>query len=201
MTIYSYYVYAYLREADNTPYYIGKGRGKRMYAAHRVKLPSKKSNIVIYQSGLSEQSAYELEIAYIKLFGRKDLGTGILRNQTNGGDGGNTSNTPAYLEAKRKNLFNGHIHKSEEVLRRANKKRSKTLMNHIVSDETRAKISRTRKERKIPSPAKGKKRSEETKQKLRKPKEKYTCSVCQSIVGGKANLIRWHEDNCKMKGK
>ena len=30
-----------------------------------------------------------------------------------------------------------------------------------------------------------------------KPKQIYTCSVCKKQVGGKTNLLRWHEDNCK----
>ena len=36
---------------------------------------------------LSEAEAFESEIALIELFGRKDNGTGCLRNLTNGGEG------------------------------------------------------------------------------------------------------------------
>jgi len=85
--MYNYYVYAYLRE-NNTPYYIGKGRNKRAYSKnHGIKPPKDKDRIVFWQTGLTEQVAFNLEIKYIKLFGRKDLGTGILRNLTNGGEG------------------------------------------------------------------------------------------------------------------
>ena len=84
----NYYVYAYLRTADLTPYYIGKGKGRRAYSKNRsIHFPSDKSRIVFYQTGLKEEDAFLLEKLYIKLFGRKDLGTGVLYNMTDGGDG------------------------------------------------------------------------------------------------------------------
>jgi len=88
MTAYKFYVYAYLRE-DGSPYYIGKGMGYRASCKnHSVNIPKDKSRIIFYQTGLCEADAHNLEIKYIKLFGRKDLGTGILRNMTDGGEGG-----------------------------------------------------------------------------------------------------------------
>jgi hypothetical protein len=31
------------------------------------------------------------------------------------------------------------------------------------------------------------------------PKPKFTCMHCNATVGGKSNLLRWHNDNCKLK--
>jgi len=81
-----YYTYAYLRE-DGTPYYIGKGKGFRLYVKKRiVPLPSK-DRIIYLKRNLTEQEAIKHEIYMIAVYGRKNLGTGILRNLTNGGEG------------------------------------------------------------------------------------------------------------------
>ena len=89
-----YYTYAYLRSKTSetaeagTPYYIGKGKKGRAYNYHRrTPVPKDKSNIIILKENLSEEDAFAHEKEMIKFYGRKDLGTGILMNWTDGGEG------------------------------------------------------------------------------------------------------------------
>lgn len=99
-----YYCYFYLRE-DGTPYYVGKGCGNRINSKYHpgIYLPPKNRRIIISEN-LSEKEAYELEKKYIKFYGRKDLGTGILYNRTDGGDNPPkmTKNNPNHIKSMRK---------------------------------------------------------------------------------------------------
>lgn len=82
-----FYTYAYLRE-DGSPYYVGKGRNQRIFKNTRsTPKPTCISRIVFLRENMTEEQAIRHEIEMIKLWGRKDLGTGMLRNKTDGGEG------------------------------------------------------------------------------------------------------------------
>jgi hypothetical protein len=130
----SFYVYLWLRE-DNTPYYVGKGRGKRAFVKHRVgEFP--KSRVLI-RDVFDEKEAFEMEIFLIQFYGRKDLGTGCLRNLSFGGEG--AAGSPRSEETRRKisiaSAGRKHSEESIQKMREAKK-------GHLVSDETRQKLSK-----------------------------------------------------------
>ena len=84
----NFYVYGYLRARDGTPYYIGKGTGRRALVAHgRIKVPKDKSRVIFFSENLTEQEAFSLEIKPIAEWGRVVNGSGILLNITDGGEG------------------------------------------------------------------------------------------------------------------
>ena len=82
-----FYAYMWLRD-DGTPYYIGKGTSNRAFVdgSHNVPCPKDPARIVVFARS-SEVEAFATEIELIAMWGRKDLGTGCLRNFTDGGDG------------------------------------------------------------------------------------------------------------------
>jgi len=84
----NFYTYAYLRK-DGTPYYIGKGEGNRAFKKGKgeIQPPRDTSRILFLKTNLAEDEAFKHEVYMIFVLGRKDLGTGILRNRTNGGEG------------------------------------------------------------------------------------------------------------------
>lgn len=163
-----YYVYAYLRK-DGSPYYIGKGSGVRAWTkgSKEVGKPTDWSKIIIVESNLSSIGAYALERRLIRWYGRIDQNTGILRNQTNGGDGGNGAQPGNILseETKRK-ISIAHIGKKRKPMSEESKKK---LSDSMKGKNLGKKLSVERRQQ-ISNALKGRKRkplSEETKEKLR----------------------------------
>lgn len=140
-----FYSYLWLRE-DGTPYYAGKGKGRRAFMswAHGVHKPADRTRILVFPM-LHEADAFESEIAFIDLFGRKDNGTGILRNLTNGGEGAAVHVVSLAARQKASASLRGRsfsdIHRFR--LSQAGKVRTK-IYGRVPSDETRKKISDAR---------------------------------------------------------
>lgn len=102
----SFYVYVY-RDLAGNPFYVGKGHGKRsrhhLHACHNSKRRSYRTMfytklrkmarldeepvIEKIKDNLDEEVAFQWERYHIALWGRRDIGTGILCNHTDGGEG------------------------------------------------------------------------------------------------------------------
>jgi hypothetical protein len=180
-----FYTYVYLR-VDGSPYYIGKGKGNRAYKKRKngANPPKDQSRIIFLKQNLTEEEAFKHEIYMIAMFGRKDLGTGILHNRTNGGEG--SSGAVRSDEFKRnqsertKGKNNPNYGKSPSEGTR--KKMSEANKGKSLSEETRRKL----KDANI-----GKSLSKETKIKMRDSHIKYS----YVIIYMKENEIITYETN------
>lgn len=130
-----FYVYFWLRY-DGTPYYVGKGKWKkRQQRAFREGCPS--VDRIIIQDYESESEAFAAEKFFIDYFGRKDLGTGCLRNLTDGGEGvSGCIRSESVCRAI--SLAKFGIPRSDET----KKKMSEAMKGHIIPAAQRAEHSK-----------------------------------------------------------
>ena len=175
-------VYQHLKKDSGEIFNIGIGKNKqRAYSKdgrnmHWKNIVNKHGyDVEILIEDITWELATEYEIILIEFYGRSDKNAGPLANRTSGGEG------------KLNCVF------SKESI----KKISDKLKNRRLSEETKLRISKSTKG--VPKP-KGsfvgkKKHSEESKNKMRKPKEKVECPHCKKI-GGIPVMKRYHFNNC-----
>lgn len=136
-------LYRHTRLDKNEPFYIGIG--KKINRAYTKTKRNKHWNHIVNMTeyeveilfdDLTWEEACEKEKEFIKIYGRRDLGTGTLVNMTDGGEG-----------VLGTSFFLGRNHKSETK----EKMRQKRLGINI-SDKTKGKISQSKKGKKTNYP-------------------------------------------------
>jgi rubrerythrin len=213
-----YYTYAFLRE-DRTPYYIGKGKGNRAYRRRDkgIKPPKDKSKILILKQNLTEEESFRHEVYMIAVFGRKDLGTGILHNRTNGGDGVSGAVVSDETRRKMSEALKGkprskeirrkisEAHKGKTHSEKSRRNMSESQKGKTFSEETKRKLSEAKKgkthseetKRKLSEAKKGKTFSEEHKRKLSESQKGKSRSEESKRKLSEANKGRkWWNDGC-----
>ena len=137
-----YYTYAYLRE-DGTPYYIGKGKAQRINQPHGkpCNRPPLDRRIKL-KTNLTEEEAFRHEEYMIALYGRLDLGTGILYNKSDGGEG--KSGLVHTQETREKMSMAGKGKKKPpghgEKVSKARKGKPSPLRGRVMPEEHKRKI-------------------------------------------------------------
>lgn len=186
-------IYRHRRIDTNETFYIGIGKDlKRAYSKHNrnkwwFNIVEKCGyDVDIIFDNISWEEAKQGEILLIKLYGRKDLGTGILVNMTDGGDGiigrpkfnhSEETKIKMSLAAKGRIISENQKEKIRNI--RLGSKHSQETINKIsfnsknISDETRTKLSNAHK---------GKKLTEEHKTKMSKARVGKPLDKCKKLI-------------------
>ncbi len=145
------YLYRHIRLDKNEPFYIGIGLNesnnyKRAYWTYERNFIWKKIvaktnyEVEIVLDNLTWEEACEKEKEFIKLYGRKNINSGILSNMTDGGDGAfgmkHSAKTKLKISLAKKGKIFSEEHKKKIGLGNKDK---------IISTETKKKQSEARK--------------------------------------------------------
>jgi hypothetical protein len=143
------YLYRHIRLDTNEVFYVGIGTYlKRCFDRTRRNrfwkniISKTKYRVDVIFEDIPREEAIIKEIEFIALYGRRDLGLGTLVNLTDGGDSGGGE------QNKGRVFTSEHIQKLKDackfkppMTKDTREKISKSKMGHIVTEETRKKIS------------------------------------------------------------
>lgn len=229
--MHNFYVYGLFRNDTSSIFYVGKGSGDRL-KNHRGETKSIikkgvqrsiKTNVIIslwksnsdfYEKilydNLTEEQAWKKEKELIKFYGRIDIGTGVLTNMSDGGDGP-ANRIPWNKNVARTNdvkiqLRNANLGKKYSVevnLKKGRKGRVSNRKGKILTEEVKNKIRNSLLGVKCPS--RGRTLSEERKvylsqlNKGRKMPNSFIEKQRLLKKGNKYNLGKHHSEETKKK--
>lgn len=134
-------VYLHINPLTNQPFYVGIGSEKRPYdKGERSKFWHSTVNkygyiVDVIHDDLTPDQAKQEEVSIIKRFGRRDNGTGILVNLTDGGDGTFgaivSKDTRVKLSAKKRGVKFSDEHKRKIGASKIGKPRSEETKNKL----------------------------------------------------------------------
>ena len=148
-----YYVYELWDIIKNQPFYVGKGCGKRTSThtskSHLARQDGNQFKKNVIRKMLSENNkpvakyvfrsddeiaAYNEETRLILQYGRRDLGTGILTNLTDGGVGSLSPSTESRYKM-------GSAKRGKKESEETRNKKSASLMGHTFTEDALKKMS------------------------------------------------------------
>ena len=186
-----YYTYLF-KDIDNTPIYVGKGCAKRWMhhrgaSTHLGKLLRKRKKqgflitpTITYHA--TEKVALAMEIFWIAVYGREDLGTGTLFNLTEGGE------APSFNSTTKKKMSESQK-KRRYIENPAKYDNPKPYVASGKYKRTEEVLAKVRKSQQARDPA----------TRIPPPVEDLTCPYCNKEGRG-AVMYRHHFDRCKNRG-
>lgn len=208
---------------DYEPFYVGKGKGARMYHHYVNAMRGRKGHRfskirAISKAGLRviemQVSAFEPEaLAFVKeallieAIGRSDLRLGPLTNHTDGGEGASGALRSPELRARLSKIFTGRKPTAETRARMSAASKLRPV-DHLRDPKVRSKVNaantgrvRPQSERDAISLAfvgvpKSKKHRENISRAAVK-RDVIECPHC-GLRGKSSQMRRWHFDNCKL---